>query len=60
MTNLQLKDSWNELKGKLKQKYGQLTDDGLRFSEEKEQGLLGRFAEETRQIKEDLRAEFES
>jgi uncharacterized protein YjbJ (UPF0337 family) len=51
MTNLQLKGGSNEVKGKLKQKYGQLTDDGLRFAEEKQEGLPARFAEETRQIK---------
>lgn len=31
MTNLQFKGGWNEAKGKLKQKYGQLTDDDLTF-----------------------------
>jgi len=29
MTKLNFKGSWNELKGKLKQKYAQLTDDDL-------------------------------
>ena len=33
---LQMKGSWNEVKGKLKQKYGQLTDDDLTFAEGKE------------------------
>ena len=31
MTNLQIKGSWNEVKGKLKQKYGQATDNDLTF-----------------------------
>ena len=39
---LQIKGSWNELKGKLKQQYGNLTDDDLVFSEGKEDELLGR------------------
>ena len=39
---LQMKGSWNEVKGKLKQKYGQLTDDDLMFAEGKEDELLGR------------------
>ena len=39
---LQMKGSWNEVKGKLKQKYGQLTDDDLAFAEGKEDELLGR------------------
>ena len=34
--NLQLKGNWNEVKGKLKQKYGQLTDDDLMFADGKE------------------------
>jgi len=33
MTSLQFRGSWNEVKGKLKQKDGQLTDDDLRFAE---------------------------
>ena len=35
MNKLEMKGSWNELKGKLKQQYGNLTDDDLVFSEEK-------------------------
>src|SRR6476620_5531423 len=34
-TKLQVKGSWNEVKAKLKQKYGQLTDDDLSFAERK-------------------------
>lgn len=41
-TKLQLKGSWNEVKGKLKQKYADLTDDDLLFEEGKEDELLGR------------------
>jgi uncharacterized protein YjbJ (UPF0337 family) len=37
-----MKGSWNELKGKLKQQYGNLIDDDLVFSEGKEEELLGR------------------
>ena len=36
MNKLQIKGSWNELKGKLKQQYGNLTDNDLVFSEGKE------------------------
>ena len=36
---LQMKGNWNEVKGKLEQKYGQLTDDDLTFSEGKEDEL---------------------
>ena len=34
--------SWNQVKGKLRQKYGQLTDDDLEFTEGKGEELLGR------------------
>lgn len=58
-TKLQLKGSWNEAKGKLKQKYGQLTDNDLAFSEGKEDELLGRLQQKLGKTKEDLRAEIE-
>lgn len=39
---LQIKGSWNTIKGKLKQKYADLTDDDLMYEEGKEDELLGR------------------
>jgi len=39
---LKIKGTWNEVKGKLKQKYGDLTDDDLMYAEGKEDELLGR------------------
>jgi uncharacterized protein YjbJ (UPF0337 family) len=57
--NLQLKGSWNEIKGKLKQKYGQLTDDDLTFAEGKEDELLGRLEKRLGRTKDELRAEIE-
>ena len=59
MTNLQLKGSWNEIKGKLKQKYGQLTDQDLTFAEGKEDELLGRLQNRLGKSKDELRAEIE-
>jgi len=56
---LQMKGSWNEVKGKLKQKYGQLTDDDLTFAEGKEDELLGRLQKRLGRAKEELRAEIE-
>ena len=56
---LQMKGSWNELKGKLKQKYGQLTDDDLTFAEGKEDELLGRLQKTLGRTKDELRAEIE-
>lgn len=47
MNDLTLKGTWNETKGKLKQKYSELTDDDLAFSEGKEDELLGRIQKKT-------------
>ena len=60
MTNLQIKGSWNEVKGKLKQKYGQLTDNDLTFADGKEDELLGRLQQKLGKSKDDLRKEIES
>ena len=56
---LQIKGSWNEVKGKLKQKYGQLTDDDLVFADGKEDELLGRLQKRLGRTKDELRAEIE-
>ena len=42
MNSTILKGNVDELKGKLKQKYANLTDDDLMFAEGKEEELLGR------------------
>jgi uncharacterized protein YjbJ (UPF0337 family) len=41
-TKLNLKGNWNIIKGKLKQSYGELTDDDLKYVEGQEDELLGR------------------
>ena len=56
---LQMKGSWNEIKGKLKQKYGQLTDDDLTFADGKEDELLGRLQKRLGRTKDELRSEIE-
>ena len=56
---LQMKGNWNEVKGKLKQKYGQLTDNDLTFAEGKEDELLGRLQKRVGRTKDELRAEIE-
>lgn len=59
MENLELKGNWNVLKGKLKQKYSQLTDDDLQYVEGKEDELLGRLQKKLgksdREIRDTLR-----
>ena len=58
MDNLFVKGSWNELKGKLKQAYADLTDDDLKYEEGKEDELLGRLQKKTGKTKDDLRSWF--
>ncbi|HWB02806.1 MAG TPA: CsbD family protein [Verrucomicrobiales bacterium] len=55
MNTLTLKGNWNEMKGKLKQKYANLTDDDLLFEEGKDEELLGRLQQKTGETKEKLR-----
>lgn len=55
MTKLNMKGTWNETKGKLKQKYAQLTDNDLLFEEGKEDELLGRLQQRTGETKESIR-----
>jgi uncharacterized protein YjbJ (UPF0337 family) len=52
MNNLQLKGNWNVAKGKLKQKWAQLTDDDLTYVEGKEDELFGRIQKRTGQTRE--------
>ena len=59
MNKLQFKGGWNEVKGKLKQKYGQLTDNDLTFAEGKDEELLGRLQKRLGRSKEELRKEIE-
>jgi uncharacterized protein YjbJ (UPF0337 family) len=60
MNKLRLKGSWNEVKGKLKQKYGDLTDDDLTFAEGKEDELLGRIQKRLGKSKDEIQKEIES
>ncbi len=57
MTTLNVKANWNQIKGKLKQKYGQLTDDDLVFADGKDDELLGRLQKKLGKTKEELRKE---
>jgi uncharacterized protein YjbJ (UPF0337 family) len=55
MDKLQFKGSWNEIKGKLKQQYGNLTDDDLVFAEGKEDELLGRLQKKLGKSRDEVR-----
>jgi uncharacterized protein YjbJ (UPF0337 family) len=53
--NLKFKGNWNELKGKIKQKYANLTDNDLMYEEGKEDELLGRLQKKTGKTKQELK-----
>ncbi len=60
MNELKFKGSWNETKGKLKQKYGELTDDDLAFEKGKEDEMLGRLQSKLGKTKDKIREEIAS
>jgi uncharacterized protein YjbJ (UPF0337 family) len=55
MNKLTFKGNWDEVKGKLKQKYAQLTDQDLLFAEGKEDELLGRLERKLGKKKDEIR-----
>jgi len=57
MTKLEFKGTWNEIKGKLKQKYGDLTDNDLAYAEGKDDELLGRLQKRLGKTTDELRVE---
>jgi len=60
MNKLQIKGSWNAMKGKLKQKYATLTNDDLTYVEGKEEELYGRLQKSLGKTKEQIQAELAS
>jgi len=54
MNTTELKGNWEEQKGKLKQKFAQLTDDDLLFTEGKKDEMLGRLQIKLGKTKDDL------
>lgn len=55
MNKLQIKGNWNEIKGKLKQRFADLTDDDLTFAEGKEDEMLGRLQQRLGKSEEEIR-----
>ena len=55
MEKLIIKGDWNILKGKLKQNFGNLTDDDLTFFKGKEDKLLGRLQLKIGKTKQEIR-----
>ena len=58
MNTLESKGDWNITKGKLKQKWAQLTDDDLQFAEGKHDELLGRIQKRTSETREAVEKAF--
>ncbi len=60
MNKLTIEGNWNEIKGKLKQKYGELTDDDLTFAKGKEDEMYGRLQKKLGKTKEEIKKEIEN
>ncbi|MDO3643256.1 MAG: CsbD family protein [Mucilaginibacter sp.] len=54
MSDLKLRGTWNEVKGKVKQAYGDLTDDDLVREEGKDDELLGKLQQKTGKGRDEL------
>jgi uncharacterized protein YjbJ (UPF0337 family) len=52
--NINLKGNWHTVKGKLKEQYGQLTDDDLLLVEGKEDQLFGKLQKALGKTKEEV------
>ena len=60
MNTTEAKGSWNEKKGKLKQKFAMLTDNDLMFLDGKKDEMLGRIQIKLGKTKEQLHAIIEA
>jgi len=54
MDSLRILGKLQEWKGKLKEKYANLTDDDLKYEEGKEEQFWGRIAQKTGKTKDDI------
>ena len=55
MNTFTIKGNWNEIAGKLKQQFANLTDNDLLLKEGKDEELLGRLQQKLGKTKEELR-----
>ena len=55
----EIKGDWEQLKGKLKQKYADLTDDDLLHEEGKDQEFWGRLQEKLGKTEKEIKALFD-
>ncbi|RFS19820.1 CsbD family protein [Chitinophaga silvatica] len=54
MDTLSIKGKWNELKGALKKKYADLTDDDLLFEEGQEDKLIGKLQQKLGKTRDEI------
>ncbi|MFT3747611.1 MAG: CsbD family protein [Agriterribacter sp.] len=57
---LKLKGNWNDVKGKVKKAYADLTEDDLLYEEGKDDELLGRIQKKVGKTKEEVKSWIES
>jgi uncharacterized protein YjbJ (UPF0337 family) len=57
MNDSEMKGNWNVIKGKIKQKYGELTDDDLTFADGKEDEMWGKLQKKVGKTKEEINKE---
>lgn len=55
----EIKGNWNEFKGKLKQKFAELTDDDLLYEEGKEDELWGKIQKKTGKTEKEIKSLFD-
>jgi uncharacterized protein YjbJ (UPF0337 family) len=55
----EIKGHWDELKGKLKQKYAELTDDDLTYEEGKDDEMWGRLEQKLGKAKKEILSLFQ-
>ena len=54
MNTTEIKGNWNEIKGKLKQQYADLTDDDLLLEEGKEDEMFGKIQKKIGKTKDEF------
>jgi len=54
MDKLEIKGKWNEIKGKIKQSYADLSDDDLKYEEGKDEELYGRLQQKTGKTRDEV------
>ncbi|GAB3232684.1 CsbD family protein [Algoriphagus aestuariicola] len=59
-TKFKIQGSWREIKGKLKQKYADLTDDDLLYEEGKDEELIGRLQRKLGMTIDEVKSEINS